>query len=181
MGLFDNLFGSNKTMEDKIFVLIDKYYAGFTRIIRSNINTDIEGKLLLLSVVFEHLQENQSTKTPIISNLMTKFEERLPASAIQTINQNGVGPVSKFIFERIIFYSTNFQYFIEGMGKILPMGICYCLYGNPLGKVEYVTFDDGKIGFTEEYSYINLPVTMQFIQSYLSIRTKFVQALHKII
>lgn len=181
MGILNNLFGGNKSLEDKILALIDKHYSSFTRINQKNSNSDLEGRILLLSVVFEYLQKRTTDETPIVFNLMSEFSNKLSPNAVQTINKNGLGPANKFILERISFYNSNFQYFTSSMGKTIPMGICFCLYANPLGKVEYITYDGDKIGFTDEYSYTNLPVIMKFIQTYLPVRTKFINELQKIL
>jgi len=186
MGLLNSIFRqNNKQVEYKILDLINDIYPSFTRIAGQNKYSDIEGKILLLSVAINFINKKSGLtsegKEHLQNDLYFLFFEQIDSTSEIFMRNNGFRSKQQFVIERCKFYNMDFQYYMKGMGKSIPMGICYCLYKDPLGPIEYVMLNDVDYGFIDKYSFTNLPVILKFVDLYLPTHTKFEYKLSKIL
>jgi len=186
MGILNNIFGqNNKLVEDKILDLINSSYPAFTRITGQNKHSDLEGKILLLSVALNFINNKSRLtsdgKEDLQNDLYMLFFDQIDSSSAIYMKESGFQSKQHFVIERCKFYNMDFHYYMKGMGKRIPMGICYCLFKNPLGPIEYVKINEIDYGFTDKYSYTNLPVILKFVDLFLPTHRNFENKLSKIL
>lgn len=138
MNIFKNIFNtSESSIEDKVLKLIEKNYSPFTSAFKSKA-TDTEGKILLLSTVYEYLIKKEGVNSFTFNTILNKFVASLDGVIVSSIVASSSKTVKDFIIERCKMYQFFHKYLIlTASNGGVPSGTCYCLYIKPLGKYEY--------------------------------------------
>ena len=129
-----------------------------------------EGKLLLLSIIFSIIKESKYNRSNLlIDKIVEVFLASLTIKEKSKINVHS-SSFKKFISDRIDFYTDELD-LVESTKGFLPMGSAYCLFIDPLGKIEFTILENGAKGFSEPYVYNEFKIMLDLIQRYVAIYT----------
>lgn len=160
MKSINTFFGlSSNKEEDKILKLIEKHHKTFTRAYSSQ--TAIEGKILLLSIVYVYYNLKKGKNSTAFNSILTKFISKLDKQIISLIIDKSSKNIKTFILERCELYSffDKYESLIINKGGV-PGGTCYCLYIDPFCNYQYSQYIMNDNG---EYESVNLELN-QFLE-----------------